>query len=325
MRMYPLKFRPILKSTIWGGERIAPFKRLITDQTQIGESWEISGVDGDVSIVSNGADAGLSLQALLERDKERLVGESNYQCFGSSFPLLIKLIDARESLSIQVHPDDQLALERHNSKGKTEMWYVVDNDNHHAHLMAGFKREITPDEYTAMIADNTICETLEEHTVEAGDVFYLPAGTIHSIEAGCFIAEIQQTSDITYRIFDYNRKDADGNERELHTELSKEAIDYRINPEVKVDYRHSTNEKIDLVHSKYFITSLYDLNSDKRVDYSQIDSFVIYICISGECSLEDSFGNKTMLRAGETILFPAVNSSVNIEVDGDVKLLETYI
>ncbi len=323
--MYPLKFHPILKSTIWGGERIAPFKRLVTDQTQIGESWEISGVAGDVSIVSNGADAGLSLQTLLERDKERLVGKLNYQCFGNSFPLLIKLIDARESLSIQVHPDDQLALERHNSKGKTEMWYVVDNDNHHAHLMAGFKREITPNEYSAMIFDNTICEALDEYKVEAGDVFYLPAGTIHSIEVGCFIAEIQQTSDITYRIFDYNRKDDNGNERELHTELSKEAIDYRINPDTKVAYNQSLNEKINLIHSKYFITSLYELIANKHIDYSQIDSFVIYICIGGACSIEDSFGNKTLLQAGETILFPAVNNSVNIKVDDEVKLLETYI
>lgn len=323
--MYTLKFEPILKSTIWGGERIVPFKRLTTKQTKIGESWEISGVDGDVSIVSNGVDAGLSLQAILERDKENLVGKSNYECFGNNFPLLIKLIDAQDNLSIQVHPDDQLALERHNSMGKTEMWYVIDNDNSNAHLMAGFKREITPKEYTAMIADNTICEALDEYKVERGDVFYLPAGTIHSIESGCFIAEIQQTSDITYRIFDYNRRDADGNERELHTELSKEAIDYRINPEVKVDYELSANEKIELVNSKYFITSLYELNSDKQIDYSQIDSFVIYICVGGECCIEDGFGNKTTLKAGETILFPAINSSVNIEVNGTVKLLETYI
>ena len=188
--MYPFKFNPILKSTIWGGEKIIPFKQLNATQSQVGESWEISNVPGDESVVANGADAGKNLSELVKEYKGALVGESNYQRFGDNFPLLIKFIDACDDLSIQVHPDDELAKVRHNSLGKTEMWYVIGNNGGKAHLRSGLKKQISPDEYAAMIADNTICDALADYAVQPGDVFFLPAGRIHSIGAGCFIAEI---------------------------------------------------------------------------------------------------------------------------------------
>ena len=211
--MYPFKFNPILKSTIWGGEKIIPFKHLNIEQPQVGESWEISNVPGDESVVANGTEAGKNLSQLVKEYKGSLVGESNYQRFGDNFPLLIKFIDACDDLSIQVHPDDELAKKRHNSMGKTEMWYVIDNAGGKAHLRSGLSKKITPDEYAAMIADNTICDALADYAVQSGDVFFLPAGRIHSIGAGCFIAEIQQTSNVTYRIYDFNRKDKNGNTR----------------------------------------------------------------------------------------------------------------
>ena len=256
--MYPLKFKPILKSTIWGGEKIIPFKHLDCQQAQVGESWEISDVPGDESVVADGADAGKNLTQMVSEYKGALVGESNYKRFNGKFPLLIKFIDAQQDLSIQVHPDDELAMKRHNSMGKTEMWYVIGNDGGKAHLRSGLSQQITPDQYAAMIADNTICDALSDYAVQPGDVFFLPAGRIHSIGAGCFIAEIQQTSNITYRIYDFNRKDKNGNTRELHTELSKDAIDYTVSEDYRTHYTPKQNEPVELVSCPYFTTSVYD-------------------------------------------------------------------
>ena len=200
--MYPLKFKPILKTVVWGGEKIAPFKDINTDQKNIGESWELSGVKGDESIIANGEFQGKTITELVHEYKGRLIGEKNYAKTGDEFPLLIKFIDAKQDLSVQVHPDDRLAAERHNgSKGKTEMWYVVEADTD-AHLMSGLTSHITPEEYEKKVNDNTITDVLHDYKVKAGDVFYLPAGRIHSIGSGSFIAEIQQTSNITYRIYE---------------------------------------------------------------------------------------------------------------------------
>ena len=220
------KFQPILKSTIWGGEKIVPYKHIASDQKQVGESWELSGVKGNESVVAGGPEAGTTLPGLIARHGAALLGKANAARFGQEFPLLIKFIDARQDLSIQVHPNDALAWERHKSKGKTEMWYVVDADKG-ARLRSGFAKQVTPAQYEASVADNTITDLLAEYEIHPGDLFFLPAGRVHSIGAGAFIAEIQQTSDITYRIYDFNRKDADGNTRELHTELAKGAIDWK--------------------------------------------------------------------------------------------------
>lgn len=323
--MYPLKFQPLLKSTIWGGEKIIPFKHLDLQQEKVGESWEISGVPGDESIVANGADAGKNLQQMMDEYKGALVGEENYKRFDGQFPLLIKFIDAQDDLSIQVHPDDELAQQRHNSRGKTEMWYVIGNDGGKAHLRSGLSRQITPQQYADMIADNTITDALKEYAVQPGDVYYLPAGRIHSIGAGCFIAEIQETSNITYRIYDFNRKDKNGNTRELHTELSKDAIDYSVEDDYRTAYTPKQNEPVELVACPYFTTTVYDLTESMSLDYSELDSFVILIGMEGACTVTDNEGNTVELQAGESILFPATTKGLEVAPKGNVKFLETYV
>lgn len=323
--MYPLKFQPLLKSTIWGGEKIIPFKHLDLQQEKVGESWEISGVPGDESIVANGADAGKNLQQMMDEYKGALVGEENYKRFDGQFPLLIKFIDAQDDLSIQVHPDDKLAQQRHNSRGKTEMWYVIGNDGGKAHLRSGLSRQITPQQYADMIADNTITDALKEYAVQPGDVYYLPAGRIHSIGAGCFIAEIQETSNITYRIYDFNRKDKNGNTRELHTELSKDAIDYSVEDDYRTAYTPKQNEPVELVACPYFTTTVYDLTESMSLDYSELDSFVILIGMEGSCTVTDNEGNTVELQAGESILFPATTKGLEVAPKGNVKFLETYV
>lgn len=323
--MYPIKFRPILKSTLWGGERIKQFKQLETKQTDIGESWELSNVPGDESIVANGTEEGKTISQLVSEYKGKLVGEENYLKYGDNFPLLIKFIDAREDLSIQVHPNDELAHARHNSFGKTEMWYVIDNNNGEAKLRSGLKKEITPEEYAARIENDTICEVLDEYSVNPGDVFFLPAGRIHSIGAGCFIAEIQQTSNITYRIYDFNRKDKDGNGRELHTELSKDAIDYHVEKNYKTEYEPEKDRPVDLIDCEYFNTALYDLTELLTINYEGLDSFIIYVCVEGSATVIDENRNEVKMKAGETVLIPATLTDITIVPDNQVKFLETYV
>ena len=323
--MYPLKFKNIFKSVVWGGEKIAPFKGVNTQQKNIGESWELSGVKGNESVVAEGPLAGRTITSLAEEYKGALLGEKVYAATGTEFPLLIKFIDARDDLSIQVHPDDALAAERHNgSKGKTEMWYVVQADEK-AHLMSGLNKEITPEEYAAKVADNTITDVLHDYDVHDGDVFFLPAGRIHSIGSGCFIAEIQQTSDITYRIYDFGRLGLDGKPRELHTELSKAAIDYTVLPDYKTQYQSIKNQENELVSCKYFTTSLYELDKEVTKDMSGLDSFVIAICVEGSGSLTDSEANAVSLRQGETVLIPACSRSFTLHPEGSMKVLTSYI
>lgn len=324
MKLYPFKFEPILKPVIWGGSRLCEFKNIKPVKDGIGESWEISGVKGSISVISDGDLKGVSLSELLLGSKEQLVGKKVYEKYGNTFPLLIKFIDARDDLSIQVHPDDRLAKQRHNSFGKTEMWYVI-NAAPDAYLYSGFQKSITPDEYVERVKNNTFTETLQKYYVKPGDVFFLPAGRVHAIGAGCFIAEIQQTSDITYRIYDYNRKDADGNTRELHTDLAKDAIDYTVYPTYKTEYLPTPNHPVKLASCNYFTTNLLDLSLEINRDYSFLDSFVIFICIDGSCQITDDKGNSVVLKQGETLLIPADTNSVNVKPSASVKLLETYI
>ena len=318
------KFIPILKSPLWGGEKIATYKQIATDRRQIGESWELSGVEGDVSVVAEGPDAGKTLTELLARDKERLLGSRNYERFGTEFPLLIKFIDAREDLSIQVHPDDRLAWERHRSKGKTEMWYVVAADEG-AHLRSGFTRQVTPAEYEKSVADDTITDLLTDHEVRPGDVFFLPAGRIHSIGAGSFIAEIQQTSNITYRIYDFNRRDANGNLRELHTEQAKGAIDYSVEADYRTRYEAVKDRPVELVACPYFTTTLYDLTRPCEIDLAATDSFLVVMCIEGSGTLTDDQGSAMPLRQGETVLVPASAKSLDVSPQSGIKLLTSRI
>lgn len=324
--MYPLKFEPILKQTLWGGDKIIPFKHLNETLPNVGESWEVSAVEGSESVVANGADKGYTLPEMVRKYKEELVGEANYARFGNKFPLLIKFIDAKLDLSIQVHPGDELAKKRHNSFGKNEMWYVIAADKG-AKLISGFAEEITPKEYKDRVHNGTFAEVLQTCAIEPGDVFYVPAGRVHGIGAGAFVAEIQQTSDITYRIFDYNRKDKDGKSRELHTSQAMDAINFSdVQDDFRTEYERIQNEPVEMVASPYFTTSLYDMTEEITCDYSELDSFVIFICVEGSCRLTDDNQNEITLRAGETVLLPAAVQEVIIVPEGQrVKLLETYV
>lgn len=324
MKLYPLKFEPLLKSIIWGGDEICKFKNITPIQDGIGESWEVSGVENNISVVSNGELKGTSLDKLISEYKDQLVGKDVYEKFGTKFPLLIKFIDARQNLSIQVHPNDELAKKRHNSYGKTEMWYVI-NACQGAFLYSGFSKQMTPDLYEKSVIDHTFTDALAKHDVKKGDVFFLPAGRVHAIGAGTFVAEIQQTSDITYRIYDYNRKDANGNTRELHTELAKDAIDYKVYDNYKTQYEASKNNLVQLESCKYFTTDLLDLDKPFTRDCSATGSFIIYICMGGGCDLKDNKGNNITLRQGETVLVPADTQSLEILPQPNVLLLETFV
>lgn len=318
------KFKPILKSLIWGGEKIAPYKQIETDQHNIGESWELSGVKDNESVVAEGPEAGTPLPELIARHGSALLGRENFERFGTEFPLLIKFIDARQDLSIQVHPNDELAWERHKSKGKTEMWYVVAADEG-AHLRSGFAKEVTPEEYEASVADNTITDILTDYKIQPGDVFFLPAGRVHAIGAGSFIAEIQQTSNITYRIYDYGRVGADGKPRELHTELAKGAIDYTVLPDYRTHYRPEYDKRVELVSCPYFTTSLYDLTRQQGVDLSRLNSFVVVICLEGRGTLTSDAGSSVSIHQGETVLVPASTWSMGMIPDGRMKVLTSWI
>ena len=318
------KFEPILKSMLWGGDKIIPYKGVESNETQVGESWEISGVKDNESVVAEGVDAGMKLPELIARDKEALLGKKNFERFGMEFPLLIKFIDARQDLSIQVHPDDELAWERHQSKGKTEMWYVVDADPG-SRLRSGFAKQVTPEEYEQSIADNTITDLLQEYDIHKGDVFFLPAGRIHSIGAGAFIAEIQQTSNITYRIYDFNRCDNTGKPRELHTELSKDAIDYTVLPDYRTYYDAQPDQATQLVSCPYFTTDIYRLTKEYYMPLAELDSFVILICTVGKGTITDNNGNTMSIHQGESILVPATTTGLKICPEGDMELLGSWI
>lgn len=316
------KFEPLLKQTIWGGSKIVTFKHLQSDLDNVGESWEISGVPGDESVVANGEWKGKTLNEVLAEMKDKLVGADNYQRFGNRFPLLIKFIDARQDLSIQVHPDDETAHKQGKPMGKTEMWYVMDSDED-ASLKVGLKKKITPEEYARMVEDDTICDALGNYKVKSGDCFFIPAGRIHAICSGSFIAEIQQTSDVTYRIYDYKRKDKNGNYRELHTKEAAEAIDYTVLDDYRTEYTPVKNEATQLVSCPLFTTAVYDLTEPMTLDYSELDSFVILIALKGEGSILTSSGNSYSFREGESILLPATTEMVKVE--GNIKFLETFV
>lgn len=310
-RIAPIKFRPLLKKRIWGGKRIIPFKNIDVPLAEYGESWEISGLKGDETVVSEGPYAGLRTSQLIDRLKWRLVGRGNYQRHGNRFPMLIKFIDADKDLSIQVHPDDAMAHKYGFPNGKNEMWYVVDVAPG-AHIISGFSSQITPEEYEASVADDTIMTLFKDHDVKAGDCFFIPAGRVHSIGAGSFVIEIQQACDITYRIYDFNRRDANGNKRELHTELAKEAIKYDVRRNYLTAYSDERNKRIILVEKSPFTTSLYNLDKPITIDYSRSNHFEVYIAFRGDAEIADDGGNVVSLRAGESLLIPAETSFIKV-------------
>ena len=320
--MKPFKFNPLLKQTIWGGDKIIPFKHLVDKAENVGESWEISGVKDNESIVADGEYKGRKLNDVVAELKDRLIGAENYKRFGSDFPLLIKFIDARQDLSIQVHPTDEMAHKQGKLRGKTEMWYVMASEPD-AHLRSGLKQLITPEQYKAMVANDTICDAIADYAVKEGDCFFLPAGRIHSIGAGCFLAEIQQTSDVTYRIYDFKRKDKDGNYRQLHTKEAAECINYNVEKNYRTAYVPQRNQGVSLVRCPYFCTAVYDLDEPMTLDYTELDSFVILIGVKGAGTIIDNEGNAFTLQAGESVLIPATTRTLKVE--GTIKFLETYV
>ena len=320
--MKPLKFKALLKQTIWGGDKIIPFKHLDDHLENVGESWEISGVPGNETVVADGEYAGKKLNELVIEQKDKLVGKANYERFGDEFPLLIKFIDARQDLSIQVHPTDEIAKRQGKERGKTEMWYIMDSDKD-AKLYSGLKKQITPEQYKAMVEDDTITDALAQYEVKEDDCFFLPAGRIHAIGTGCSLAEIQQTSDVTYRIYDFKRKDKDGNYRQLHTKEAAECINYTVEDDYRTHYEHKKNEGVTLVECPYFTTAVYDLDEPMTLDYSELDSFVILIGLKGEGTITDNEGNTVTISAGESILVPATTDTLKVE--GTIKMLETYV
>ncbi|MBQ4386935.1 MAG: mannose-6-phosphate isomerase [Prevotella sp.] len=297
------KFTPLLKTLIWGTE-----------------SWQISGVPGNETPVLGSASP-LTLNTLVAEQKEQLVGRANYQRFGNEFPLLIKFIDAHQDLSIQVHPTDEIAHRQGKPRGKTEMWYVMESQPS-ATLYNGLKMQITPEQYKEMVENDTICDALASYQVHEGDCFFIPAGRIHAIGAGCYLAEIQQTSDVTYRIYDYKRRDKDGNLRQLHTREAAESINYTVLPDYRQQYTPVKNEGQLLVECPYFNTAVYDLDEPMTIDYSELDSFVILIGLKGEGTLTVD-GEAVTFKAGETLLLPATAKEVRTE--GNIKFLETYV
>jgi mannose-6-phosphate isomerase len=322
--LYPLKFKTIYKDKIWGGQKIKSYlHKDFGDLPNCGETWEISGVKSDVSIVANGTLQGESLAELLEQYGAALVGDKVYNHFGNTFPLLVKFIDANEDLSIQVHPDDELAKKRHNSFGKTEMWYIIEADPGST-LIAGFNRELDEKTYLEYFNSGRLMEILNKEDAKAGDVFFLPAGRVHTIGKGLLLAEIQQTSDITYRIYDFDRLDDKGNKRELHTEEALAAIDYKHYPEYKTQYQPKKNETVKLVTCPYFTTNVLDFTENTTKDYSNLDSFVIHVCLAGAYTVKCN-GESYPVKMGESILLPKTIDKIELETTSGFKILESFI
>lgn len=321
MEIYPLKFIPILKDKIWGGSKLSTVLKKKSNSQQLGESWEISDVEGDTSVINNGIYKGKSLKWLLEQSAYDVLGERNAEIFGAKFPLLIKFIDAKEDLSIQLHPNDELASKRHNSFGKTEMWYVMQADKD-ANIIVGFNRDVNAKTYLEHLENKTLPEILNFEPVKAGDTFFIEVGRVHAIGAGVLLAEIQQTSDITYRVYDWDRVDDHGQSRELHNDLAIDAIDFNMPDNFKVDYSKTKNQSNKMVSCPYFTTNFIDLNGTLNKQNAQ-DSFLIYICVEGEATViyKDVYYS---LKAGETILLPASLKTYQL-LAKQAKLLEVYV
>lgn len=325
--LYPLKFKPRVKERIWGGQAILKKKgktvaRLSKDKLY-GESWDLSSVKGDVSVVANGFLKGNNLEEIIEVYMGELVGEENFEKYGLEFPLLVKYLDCNDKLSVQVHPNDELAEERHNSFGKTEAWYVVDCKPGAA-IYLGFKNlELTREEYIAAVAESRLEELLNRVEVKPGDVFFIPAGTVHALGAGIEVVEVQQTSDVTYRIYDWDRVDASGKGRELHTALAVDAIDFEADAELlHRKYELTKGGAATVIESSYFTMTLHDVDGEKLLDRASLDSFIIYIALNGSAQVIAD-GVEESLKEGEVMLIPAEVSE--IEINGNAKLMEVYI
>jgi mannose-6-phosphate isomerase len=323
-QLYPLKFKPIIKDKIWGGTRLSRIlnKKCKTDKA--GESWEISGYPGNISKVKNGFLAGNSLEELIEVYMGDLVGDSIFEKFGTFFPLLVKFIDANDVLSIQVHPGDELALKQFGSYGKTEMWYVVEAERN-AEIIVGFNREVTKESYLKHLNSKSLLSILNTEKTLPGDVFFLPWGRIHAIGSGILLAEIQQTSDATLRIYDFDRLDEKGKPRELHTEKALETIDFNVYPEYKTKYDRTPDQPNLLAKCDYFTTNYLEITRELERDYNYIDSFVIYMCIEGRLAIRFRNNESETIKKGETVLLPAEIKKISLSSEKTAKILEVYV
>ena len=312
MQLYPLLFEPNLHTVVWGGNQLRPYKGLEPSDEPIGESWEVSAVPTSTSIVSNGVYAGKDLITVINEHPDAILGKKVNEKYKGQLPLLVKFIDAKRDLSIQVHPNDEMAMREHGKMGKSEIWYVIKADES-AHLYAGFKQEITPYEYQKRVEDGTITDVLASHEVKAGDVFYLPAGRVHAICGGILLAEVQQSSDVTYRIFDYNRLGMDGRPRELHTDLAAKALDYHVIDNYRTEYVDSSNKAVQIIDSPYFSVRVMELSKPFHRDLKKYDSFIITMCIEGVCKIRvRSTGDEIFLKQGNSTLIPAAIADYDI-------------
>lgn len=319
---YPIRFIPILKEKIWGGNKLKEILNKDSEKDNLGESWEISGVKDDISVVENGSLTGRTLNELLVEYGEDLLGVRIFREFGEEFPLLIKFIDARTELSVQLHPNNDLAKQRHNSFGKTEMWYIMQADQE-AEINIGFKQSISKKKYIRHLEAGKIPDLLNFEKVKKGDSFFINTGKVHAIGAGVLLAEIQQTSDVTYRIYDWDRVDDQGNARELHTALAVDAIDFEKKDDFKLEYVPAENRSSKIARCEYFTTNFLLVIGKLEKDYREVDSFVIYMCVSGEAEIGIN-GNSEVIAKGQTLLIPAKNKQVTISSE-KAELLEVYI
>lgn len=312
MTLYPLLFQPNLHTVVWGGHQLRPYKGLEPSDVPIGESWEVSAVPSSTSIISNGAFQGRDLVSVINDYPEEILGKAVNEKYQGKLPLLVKFIDAEKDLSIQVHPNDEIAMREHGKMGKSEMWYIIKADEG-AHLYAGFKQNITPYEYQKRVEDGSITEVLADHQVKAGDVFYLPAGRVHAICGGILLAEVQQSSDVTYRIFDYNRLGMDGKPRELHTEMAAKALDYHVIDNYRTEYVDSSNKAVQIIDSPYFSVRVMEVSKAFHRDLKKYDSFIITVCIEGDCKIcVRSTDEEILLKEGHSTLIPAAIADYDI-------------
>ena len=326
MKLYPFLFQPNLHTVVWGGNQLKPYKGLEPSDEPIGESWEVSAVPGSTNIIANGEWQGRDLVSLINEYPDEILGKAVNEKYHGKLPLLVKFIDARKDLSIQVHPNDEMAMREHGKMGKSEMWYIIKADED-AHLYAGFKQQITPYEYQKRVEDGSITEVLADHKVKTGDVFYLPAGRVHAICGGIMLAEVQQSSDVTYRIFDYNRPGLDGKPRELHTELAAKALDYHVEENYRTDYLNTSDKAVQIIDSPYFDVRVMEITSSFHRDLRKYDSFVISMCLEGDCKIHvRNTGEEIILKEGNSTLIPAVIADyVIIPLQGKTRILDAFI
>jgi mannose-6-phosphate isomerase len=322
--LYPLKFVPIIKEKVWGGKKLLRLLNKKTETDFAGESWEISAIKGDESIVLNGFLEGKNISELIVEYKESFLGKYIYETFGNFFPLLIKFIDAADDLSVQVHPDDEFAQKTHHENGKNEIWYIVETDEN-AELVLGLNKTMTKSEYMKSVETNQLKDSLNHVSVKSGDVAFIPAGRIHAIMKGVLLAEIQQTSDLTYRIFDWDRKDLNGQYRPLHNDLAAEVVDPVFIKNYLTDYHIEKNQSVNLIRNKFFTVNIVELSGQFEKDYTTIDSFVILMNVEGKAQIMTEGNTTENFEIGETVLLPACINGVKMLSGNKCKFLEIYL